>query len=149
MFTLGKLGTDWKPTIRKFRWLFEGFDKDNLNIIQSIVKVSHRPDFPYMLVADENGGKEVCLPGEISITQFFTFYDEKDKAGKEFKEAFDNSIKVVSAKLVILDGCGVPVEHWLLEDVKMTLNPAIDIDDPDDIIAEWKVVYQKSVWEQL
>ena len=90
---------------RKWRYAFEGKDNaGNPAFPFSFIKLCERPAFPYMVVGDENGGREVLLPGEIFITQYFTFFDDP----KEAMELY-NKIKwqdVTSGTLYLMDGLG-------------------------------------------
>lgn len=138
------------PVKRKYRWTFEAFAVDGtVTFPQSFVKVSNRPAFPYMMIGDENGGHEEYLPGDLRITQFFTFYDGEGEAFEAFNEflsktAFDATSTGV---LRLYDGCGTLVEEWQMEGVtiKFLSHDFLDYSS-DEIIADWEIKYQKSEW---
>lgn len=131
---------------RKWRYAFEGKDDaGNIAFPFSFIKSNRRPQFPYMLVADENGGKEVMLPGEIFITQYFTMFDKPHEAIEAY-----NKIKwqdVTSGTLFLTDGCGNTLEEWQFKGVKVVpYNDDVD-EGSDDFIIEWKVSYEESTWK--
>ena len=120
---------------RKYRWLFEGFNQDGkIAFPQSYVKINDRPSFPYMLIAD---GKEIYLPGEISITLWSI--DEDDE--EELKVV--NWQDVIEANLALTDGCGKFLETWDFAGVQMELLAS------DEVAVEWKLSYKQADWEVL
>lgn len=131
---------------RKWRWTFQGVDKNNNPVFpEHFVKMSHRPAFPYKAVGDVNGGHLEFEPGEVSITQYHTMYEEKGEARRKFEEIYGREKEVVAGRVKLYDGCGDLLEQWDFLEVKMTLNPLSEIDDDDHIVAEWSVKYKKSV----
>src|SRR6266436_8076130 len=123
----------WRQVMkRKFRWVFEGKNKNGEIVFpSSFVIVSRRPAFPYMAVADENGGKLVKLPSEIRITIY-----EIDESIKY------NCDHVVRGHLKLLNGFGDIIEEWIFDEVVMKLNPNSYIDDYVQV--DWLVSYGKS-----
>lgn len=134
------------PTFkRKFRWTFEG-KNENGDVVfkESFVKLDHRPDFPYSIVADENEGHKEYLPGTLEMTQYFTMMDHPGEARNHFVELNKMVPLVRSGTAKLYDGCGSIIEQWIFEGTKMNLHPFCDTSDDDDIIANWVLSYEKS-----
>jgi len=135
---------------KKFRWTFEAKTASgDIAFPESFVKISHRPDFPYSLVADENGGHKEYNPGNFVISQFFTFYEDGidpcDGVG-EFAKFLATTLidHTETGNLRLYDGCGTVIEHWELEGVKIKLLHQDCIDyASDDTIVDWKIDYKK------
>ena len=140
---------------KKFRWTFEAKSKDGtVTFPQSFVKVSARPDFPYSVVADEHGGHKEYkeykeyVPGAITITQFFTFYDSHLEFSKALFDFFSkaNIQETNSGLLNLYDGCGKLLEQWEFEDVTIKIIEDDSNIENEEAILNWSVSYQKCEW---
>jgi hypothetical protein len=129
--------------MRKFRWTFEASDK-NSNIVfrESFVRLDERP------VAEENNGELKFLDGKIKIIQYFTMYEEKDKAKEEF-DKFSNASQAITATLRLYDGIGDLLEEWKFEDVEMELDRENSIFEEGNIIPTWIVSYKKASYSSF
>lgn len=135
---LGK-PTDPSAFHRKFRWTFEGKDKDgNISFPQSFVKMRN----------DEKSFLESRpFQNEITFTSFFTMYEEKGKARQEFDKINNTAYDTVSGSLNLYDGCGSLMEEWKIEGIKLTSSfPSEEfpeIDYHENIIVDWHIFYEK------
>ncbi len=69
-----------------------------------------------------------------------------DKAGEARRLLNEMNDVVDEVKTVLLrlyDGCGMILEIWTLQDVKMTLSPYSDVSNDEDIVPDWLISYQK------
>ena len=130
---------------RKFRWTFEGKNETGDVVFpESFVKLDHRPDFPYSVVADENGGHKEFISGTLGITQCFTMMEHPGEARDQFGKFNEMVPLVKSGCAKLYDGVGNVIEEWTFEGTKMNLHPFCDTSDNDDIIANWVLSYEKS-----
>jgi hypothetical protein len=130
---------------RKYRFVFYAINETGEVVFpEAFIKVDGRPAYPKVAVASENGGEIVDIPGTFLITQFFTFYDNDDEALKECQK-YIRGEESKTGRLVLYDGCGVEMERWEFQGLKLK---KMEDQEPDygfgDIIIQWQVDYEKA-----
>ncbi len=162
---LGPIGPDFKLpshitdimlSKKKFRFTFEGKDKDgNISFPVSFVKIDKIPYCSVMAIADENGGKIVSTPGDLIISSHFEYRnshleykkEQEDIATKEFDRINDTAYNTISGVLKCSN------EEWKLEGIKLTSSfPFPEADYDDGIMVDWHMSYEKcdynNKWEK-
>lgn len=119
---------------RKYRWSFTGYDADERVVFpHCFIKLSSRPVKPF------GPSPLQYVPYSFNITQYHTLYDDSNQAQIEFDKHYPLGEKAVSGELVLYDGCGVVMERWELDEMKMKCISAER--DECGIVAEWKIDY--------
>jgi hypothetical protein len=99
---------------KKFRWKFEGRNQHgSISLPEMYVKISHRPVFPYMLVATDYGPIEVPISDKITLS-FSNTLNEIDVSSGVLRNVdhYDNTIEAwefFNTSMKKLDE-----ENWLL-----------------------------------
>lgn len=131
---------------RKNRWTMQGLNNaDTVVFPETFIKMVTRPNFPYEAVADENGGRIQHVPGKITCIQDL-MPENQMLTHLEFDVKAKWVKNVSKVHLRCYDGVGEVIEHWTLDDAKLTVNSLWNDPDPssDEIEIEWLVSYQKS-----
>lgn len=119
---------------KKFRWTFEGKNCNGEAIFpESFMKINNRPAYDGV--------------DDIYLTQYFMFYEEEGQTKESFDE-FNRSFKDVTGGILrCYDGCGNIIEDWSLKNVTVKLIQGHE--DPDCIVADWKISYTESSWRNV
>lgn len=146
---LGKIGKSSLLIKHKWHWTFEGTNEEG-GIIFPLQKIrlDNRPQFPLAAVAavaDENGGKMIHVPGEISFSC----------VQKEELPKVDDIGLVKFGNLKLIDWQGTVIEEWNMEGVNMVPKASSTYfadglkheEINEEIICdEWFVAYEKVNW---
>ena len=160
---IGKLGSDEVTLKRKFRWLFSITVCSGALVPPHFVKVASRPDISIEETEINFLNEKTWIPGKASWEAItVTYLDVAAKGGSDNIGLWDwlasvydftSTCRFMSSKrkdyagegsLVMLDGCGNPMELWTMGDMWPTSIKFGELDYSDSGFAEIELTLRYS-----